>query len=105
MRLRRILTNLIDNALKFGGAAEIVARRDADGALRLMVMDRGAGIPRNSSMRCSSRSIAWRPRGTAIPAVAGWGLAIAQQLAQALGGKLALRNREGGGLSAEVILP
>ncbi|MNL13538.1 Sensor histidine kinase YycG [compost metagenome] len=103
--LRRILTNLIDNALKFGGAAEIVARRDADGALRLMVMDRGAGIPEeqlDAVLQPFYRVEASRNRDTGG---SGLGLAIAQQLAQALGGKLALRNREGGGLSAEVILP
>ncbi|KQV68107.1 ATP-binding protein [Rhizobium sp. Root1220] len=100
--LRRILTNLIDNAIKFGGAAEICVRKDASGTIKIYVLDRGAGIPDdqlNAVLQPFFRLEQSRNRGTGGT---GLGLAIAQQLAQAIGGSLKLANREGGGLSAEV---
>jgi signal transduction histidine kinase len=100
--LRRILTNLIDNALKFGGSAEISVQKAADGPVVIKVLDRGPGIPEDqleAVMQPFFRLEQSRNRGTGGT---GLGLAIAHQLAIAIGGSLKLRNREGGGLSAEV---
>ncbi|QJP13613.1 HAMP domain-containing protein [Starkeya sp. ORNL1] len=99
--LRRILTNLVDNALKFGGAAELSVAREGEG-VRISVLDRGPGIPEDqleAVMQPFFRLEHSRSRNTGGT---GLGLAIAQQLAQATGGSLKLRNREGGGLVAEV---
>ncbi|MDH1520921.1 sensor histidine kinase [Achromobacter mucicolens] len=100
--LRRILGNLIDNALKFAGAAEVrVAARD-DATLSILVLDRGPGIPAaelDAVLQPFYRLESSRNRDTGGT---GLGLAIAHQLAQALGGTLILSNRDGGGLSAEV---
>ncbi|PZM15114.1 ATP-binding protein [Rhizobium tubonense] len=100
--LRRILTNLIDNALKFGGSAEIYVERDHKGVVSIKVLDRGSGIPEDqldAVMQPFFRLEQSRNRGTGGT---GLGLAIAQQLALAIGGSLKLRNREGGGLCAEI---
>jgi signal transduction histidine kinase len=102
--LRRILTNLIDNSLKFGGTAEICVEKREAGAVAIVVMDRGPGIPEDqieAAMQPFYRIEQSRSRETGG---SGLGLAIAQQLATALGGGIKLRNREGGGLSAEVLL-
>ncbi|CCF00397.1 putative two-component sensor histidine kinase transcription regulator (plasmid) [Sinorhizobium fredii HH103] len=102
--LRRILTNLIDNALKFGGGAEIEAQRHADDTLVIKVLDRGPGIPESQMeavMKPFFRLEQSRNRDTGGT---GLGLAIAQQLASAIGASLTLRNREGGGLAAEIAL-
>lgn len=99
--LRRILTNLTDNALKFGGAAELGVERVGEGVL-ITVLDRGPGIPEDqleAVMQPFFRLEHSRSRDTGGT---GLGLAIAQQLAQAIGGSLELHNREGGGLAAEV---
>lgn len=99
--LRRILTNLIDNALKFGGSAELSVAR-AGGAVSIRVLDRGPGIPEDqldAVMQPFFRLEVSRSRDTGGT---GLGLAIAQQLAQAIGGTLKLRNRDGGGLEAEL---
>lgn len=103
--LRRILTNFIDNALKFAGAAEISAERMPDGDLVITVLDRGRGIPDDklaAAMQPFYRLEHSRNRETGG---AGLGLAIAQQLAGAIGGTVRLYNRTGGGLAAEVRLP
>lgn len=103
--LRRILTNFIDNALKFAGSGEIsVERRDGD-TFAITVMDRGPGIPEDqleAAMQPFYRLEQSRNRETGGT---GLGLAIAQQLASAIGGSIRLYNREGGGLAAEVIIP
>ncbi|BDB24197.1 two-component sensor histidine kinase [Cupriavidus sp. TA19] len=101
--LRRILTNLTDNAIKFGGAAELSVRRDG-GAVVIGVLDRGPGIPAEkleSVMQPFVRLEESRNRETGGT---GLGLAIAHQLALAIGGSLTLRNREGGGLEAQLRL-
>lgn len=107
--LKRILVNLIDNALAFGGAAEIQVRRDdAQGPaprLTIAVLDRGPGIPEDQLgevFKPFHRLETSRNRETGGT---GLGLAIAQQLATAMGGHLSLRNRPGGGLEARLSLP
>ncbi|MCY1221259.1 Sensor protein RstB [compost metagenome] len=101
--LRRILTNLTDNAIKFGGAAELSVRRDG-AAVVIGVLDRGPGIPAGkleSVMQPFVRLEESRNRETGGT---GLGLAIAHQLALAIGASLTLRNREGGGLEAQLRL-
>ncbi|MDC8014656.1 sensor histidine kinase [Tahibacter soli] len=102
--LRRVLVNLVDNAIKYAGSAE-VAVDDEDGAVTIHVRDRGPGIPAEelgAVLHPFYRLEASRNRDTGGT---GLGLAIAQQLAAALGGALVLRNREGGGLEAGLRLP
>ncbi|MGV6876783.1 ATP-binding protein [Pseudochelatococcus sp. B33] len=106
--LRRILSNFIDNALKFAGSAEIgVERRgegDREGSIVITVMDRGPGIPDDrleAAMQPFFRLEQSRNRETGGT---GLGLAIAQQLAAAIGGSVRLYNRAGGGLAAEIAI-
>lgn len=103
--LRRVLGNLIDNAIKYGGAAEVSAWRDEEGALSMAVCDRGPGIPEDQLdqvLQPFYRLEGSRNRDTGG---AGLGLAIAAQLARAIGGSLQLSNRQGGGLAAIITLP
>ena len=100
--LRRILTNLVDNALKFAGAAEIEVRRTAEGGIAIAVLDEGPGIPLDqleAVLQPFYRLEQSRNRDTGGT---GLGLAIAHQLALAIGGTLTLGNRPQGGLRAEV---
>ncbi|MEX2695669.1 ATP-binding protein [Rhizobium mongolense] len=103
--LRRILSNFIDNALKFAGAAEIGVERKEQGHIAITVMDRGPGIPDNmleAAMQPFFRLEQSRNRETGGT---GLGLAIAQQLTGAIGGSLRLYNRSEGGLAAEIVIP
>lgn len=102
--LRRILSNFIDNALKFAGAAEIGVERRSEGNIVITVMDRGPGIPEDmlkAAMQPFFRLEQSRNRETGGT---GLGLAIAQQLAGTIGGAVRLYNRDGGGLAAEVVI-
>lgn len=102
--LRRVLVNLVDNALKFAGAAELVVNSKTDGNLSIKVLDLGPGIVEDELaevMKPFYRVESSRNRSTGGT---GLGLAIAQQLTLAIGGSLTLSNREGGGLCAELKL-
>ncbi|MCJ8206458.1 ATP-binding protein [Pseudomonas sp. RGM2987] len=102
--LRRVLVNLVDNALKFAGAAQIQVQLAGNGQLSIQVLDRGPGIKDQELaevLKPFYRVESSRNRETGGT---GLGLAIAQQLAIAMGGALTLSNREGGGLCAELRL-
>ena len=100
--LRRVLVNLVDNALKFAGAAQLEVESTATGDLSIKILDRGPGIAEDELVQVMQpfyRVESSRNRGTGGT---GLGLAIAQQLAVAIGGSLTLSNRVGGGLCAQV---
>ena len=101
--LRRVLVNLLDNALKFAGKAQLEVSREQDRIL-IRVLDEGPGIPEeelNEVLKPFYRVESSRNRSTGGT---GLGLAIAQQLTQAMGGRLTLSNRQSGGLCAQIEL-
>ena len=102
--LQRCVTNLVENAVRYGGHARI-ALEDSDEALRIRVVDKGPGIPERELERVFEpfyRLEASRNRATGGT---GLGLAIARTIARAHGGNVTLRNTEGGGLEALLTLP
>lgn len=100
--LRRILTNFIDNAIKFAGSAEISVRRGDEGDVIVTVLDRGPGIPPDMLDRAMQPFFRIETSRNRDTGGTGLGLAIAQQLAATIGGSVRLYNRLGGGLAAEV---
>lgn len=101
--LRRALRNLISNALRYGGNAEVSLLREA-GEIVLRVDDNGPGIPPDeiaTMLEPFQRGEASRNRSTGG---AGLGLTLARAIAEQHGGALVLANRVGGGLRAELRL-
>ncbi|WP_353189654.1 ATP-binding protein [Pandoraea pnomenusa] len=99
--LRRIVGNLIDNALKYGGDAELVIAPHAQG-IDVVVSDRGPGIPDDMLEAVFAPFVRLETSRNRHTGGTGLGLAIARQLAQAMDARLTLRNREGGGLEARL---
>jgi signal transduction histidine kinase len=101
--LRRCLTNLLANAVKFGTRAKLVVE---DGtALLIRVRDEGPGIPPDELERVFEpfyRVESSRNRDTGGT---GLGLSIARDVAQAHGGSLVAQNLPAGGLEALLVLP
>lgn len=102
--LRRIMTNLIDNGLKFGERVDIRLLYSRRGDLTIQVLDQGPGIPEEALeavLQPFYRLESSRNRDTGGT---GLGLAIAAQLAGQMQGQLLLRNRAQGGLEASLLL-
>lgn len=102
--LRRAFLNLIDNAIQYGGQAQISVQQEAR-AVVVRVRDRGPGIPPEhleDVLKPYFRLENSRSRETGG---SGLGLAIATNLLHAQGGQLKLRNHPEGGLEVAVHLP
>ncbi|GAA1399864.1 hypothetical protein GCM10009613_56100 [Pseudonocardia kongjuensis] len=101
-RLRRLLTNLAENAARHSGDEPVELYLAHDGAtLTAEVRDRGPGLPAGQEGVVTAKGVALgERRGTA-----GLGLWIAEALASAMDGELSLLPREGGGLTARLTLP
>jgi signal transduction histidine kinase len=102
--LRRIIGNLVDNALKFGGAAQIAVAKAQDGHVTISVLDRGPGIPDESLEAVFEPFVRLEGSRNRHTGGTGLGLAIARQLALAMDASLSLQNRAGGGLEARLVL-
>jgi signal transduction histidine kinase len=102
--LKRCLTNLVDNALKFGKRAIIDVNDDGE-ALVIHVSDEGPGIAEEFLERVFEPFYRLEVSRSRDTGGTGLGLSIARDIAQAHGGTLTLRNRTGGGLTAELRLP
>jgi two-component system osmolarity sensor histidine kinase EnvZ len=104
--LRRILANLLENALRYGGGQPVtLCAETREGGCRIGVLDRGPGIPeadRDAVFRPFYRLEASRSVSTGG---SGLGLAIVRQLAEAHGWDVSLQARPGGGLEAWLDIP
>lgn len=100
--LRRVIGNLLGNALRYGRRAR-VGLRPAGPRVELWIDDDGPGIPPEQIEQAFQP---WRRLGApgAHPAGHGLGLAIARDLAERDGATLTLANRPGGGLRAQLDL-
>ncbi|QSI34464.1 sensor histidine kinase [Variovorax sp. RKNM96] len=104
LALRRVLANLIDNALRYGSDVRICARVDAT-SLVLAVVDSGPGIrPAQMDAVFAPWVRAQQGNQEGKPG-SGLGLAIARRLARSMQGDLQLQNRRCGGLEARLTLP
>jgi signal transduction histidine kinase len=102
--MRRAIRNLIENAIKYAGGAEVRLVADPT-RVRIEVADRGPGIPPAqiaAVFQPFTRLETSRNRETGG---IGLGLALAQAIVGDAGGEIALANREGGGLLATITLP
>jgi signal transduction histidine kinase len=102
--LRRLLRNLVDNALRYGGTARVSLARDGAAAV-LAVEDDGPGIPEAEIARMVEPFARLDASRNSATGGAGLGLTLARAIAEQHGGRLTLANRLGGGLTAIVVLP
>jgi signal transduction histidine kinase len=102
--LARVVGNLIDNALKYGGAAEVSVSAGT-GAVEIMVDDRGPGVPTAERQRIFEPFLRLDPSRNRERGGAGLGLAISRHLVQCHGGAIGVEDRPGGGARFRVSLP
>lgn len=104
VRLDRVITNLVTNALKFGHGHPVEVRVEASGgSARLVVKDAGIGIAPEAQQRIFGRFE--RVQGPRGHAGFGLGLYIVRQLVEAHGGSIHVRSQLGEGAEFTVELP
>jgi signal transduction histidine kinase len=104
LALKRAFTNLIQNAIRHGGSAEISARAAADD-IEVNIEDRGPGISPDKLESVFEPFITLDGVRGQKAGGHGLGLSIARSHLQLHGGEVSLSNRAGGGLSVRVRLP
>lgn len=105
--IHEILSNLIDNAIRYnkpGGRVTVRFRHESDGAIVLEVADNGPGIPEGEWPRTLTRFYRM-PRDQGRSG-SGLGLAIVESLVSSLGGTLTRSpESDSGGLTVRVVIP
>lgn len=104
MALRRLVSNLLENAVKFGGRARARVFADAGNAI-VEIDDDGPGIPAADSEKVFEPFYRREPSRSRQTGGIGLGLAVVRSIARGHGGDVSLINRVGGGLTARVNLP
>lgn len=99
--LSRCLGNLIDNAVRYAGDAELACRREM-GSIVISVRDHGPGIAQDLLAHVFEPFVRGREQGSTLGT--GIGLTIANAQARAIGAELSLHNHPDGGLIAELSL-
>jgi PAS domain S-box-containing protein len=97
-KVRQILANLVDNALKFspsGGTVTVAARKTHD-AVQVRIVDEGTGVPQGEQERIFRKFYRAEPAGQATGGT-GLGLFIARGLASAMGGRVWVDSDTGAG--------
>ncbi len=106
-KLRRILVNLLSNALKFtpkGGRVEVRAKQQ-DGAALICVIDTGVGIPPEDIEHLFDKYAQARSRATRSEKGTGLGLYITRQLVELHGGKISAQSEVGRGSTFSFTIP
>jgi signal transduction histidine kinase len=102
--VRRAIVNLVDNAVKYGGAARVKIVHDVDRVV-IAVDDDGPGIPSEEHEKVFAPFYRREPARDPAKAGVGLGLSIARTVAREHGGDVTLKNRDHGGLSVLLELP
>jgi signal transduction histidine kinase len=104
-RIQQVLVNLLDNAVKYGEGPVSVRVEPANGVVRILVADRGPGIPFAEQQRIFEKFYRSGPELTRASGGTGLGLYISRELVQRMGGRLVVRSEPGAGATFVVELP
>ena len=104
LALRRLVANLLDNAVKYAGSARCRVRRDGRDTL-LIIEDEGPGLADEALERMFTPFVRGDAARDPSTGGVGLGLALARAIARAHGGDVWLSRREGKGLCAHFRLP
>ncbi len=110
-RLRQVLANLVDNAIKFSAEGEVVLRAsvhvltDGSRRVRLAVTDTGMGIPRSAQAELFKPFMQADSSLTRKHGGMGLGLAVARRLIERMGGRIGVESQPDAGATFWIELP
>jgi signal transduction histidine kinase len=107
-KLRRIIVNLLSNALKFtpkGGHVRVTAEREGERMARVSIADTGVGIQREDLERLFDKYEQARSRATRGEKGTGLGLYITRQLVELHGGLISVQSEVGKGSTFSFTIP
>lgn len=110
-RIRQVMTNLFDNALKFTGEGSIsygfkVVRNQAnEPLLHLYMTDTGIGIPETKKHLLFKRFTKIHEGSGMVYPGAGLGLSIVEQIVKLMGGNISIHSEAGYGTTVNIFLP
>ena len=102
--IRRAVRNLVDNAVAYGGEAEVKID-DTPSTYEIVVEDKGPGIPEADRLRVFEPFVRLESSRNREGGGTGLGLTLVKAIAEGHGGQITLENRPGGGLRARMTLP
>ena len=105
--LRRAIENLISNAIKFSPSTQVVevSAVRSDGKVEIRVEDRGRGVPEDKRTQLFEKFGGISVQRGSDRRGYGLGLYLVRLVAEAHGGSVSVRDREGGGTSLILTLP
>ncbi|WP_086644736.1 cell wall metabolism sensor histidine kinase WalK [Acetobacter sp. DsW_063] len=104
LSLKRALTNLIGNAIAYGGGARVMLGKKPDGEIVVRIEDDGPGLPECELERMFEPFVRAEESRNRETGGTGLGLSIARTIVRGQGGDIVLRNRSPHGLAAIVTL-
>jgi signal transduction histidine kinase len=102
--MRRAISNLVNNAIKYGGSATVSLIPKA-GRFVITVEDSGPGIPWSEREKVFEPFYRIEGSRNSDTGGVGLGLSVARSIIWEHGGDIVLANRKGGGLSVRLELP
>lgn len=104
LRLEQVIDNIAGNSFKYAGTALEVSFNTDGENVHVLFSDRGPGVPEDELAMLTSKFY----RGSAAESSgkdgSGLGLYLASRFMEKMGGGLEIRNREGGGLTVEIVI-
>lgn len=104
LALKRAFRNLIDNAIKYGGMAQVTVEERGE-VIRVEIFDEGPGIPEQRMAEMFQPFTRLEPSRSRETGGFGLGLSIAKDVVEGHEGEIALANRVNGGLVVRIDLP
>lgn len=105
LRLEQVIDNIAGNSFKYAGTdLEVEYASDSEN-IRVILSDRGPGVPEDELAMLTTKFYRGSEASGSGKDGSGLGLYLASRFMEKMGGGLELRNREGGGFTAEIIIP
>lgn len=104
LRLEQVIDNIAGNSFKYAGTPLEVEYKADDKNVHVIISDRGPGVPEEELMMLTSKFYRGSAASESGKDGSGLGLYLASRFMEKMGGGLEIHNREGGGLTVEIVI-